>query len=178
MNVWGVAGLKRDEVRTSAVLEWILDCSGSHGFGSAVLEEVLALLGPANPELSELDLRQGYVTRREHCVFADQTNRVDITAVLPTTILFIEVKIGAPEGRKQLTRYRELAQKMAAALGKERSFVLYLTTGRVSDEQDIISFTWRDVAKAIRRAVEKREKRGAIAGEVLLQFAGHIEQLR
>ena len=47
---WQVAGLKRDEVRNSRVLSWLLNPRGSHGFGDKLL---VALLQEINPHFAK-----------------------------------------------------------------------------------------------------------------------------
>lgn len=62
INVWEAAGLKRDEVRNTAVLSWLLDCHGSHGQGSLFLECFLESLKgiPENEKALALNINVNY----------------------------------------------------------------------------------------------------------------------
>ena len=71
---WAVASLKWDEVRNSAVLAWWLDPKGSHGFGPALLENLLKGLHGDLPDR----VSQRCSVRVECCPDGDGTNRVDI----------------------------------------------------------------------------------------------------
>ena len=52
---WDIAGIKREEVKNSAILAWLLNPKGSHGLGYSALN---ALLDKLNLELSN-DLQIG-----------------------------------------------------------------------------------------------------------------------
>ncbi|WP_142780823.1 PD-(D/E)XK nuclease family protein [Agrobacterium sp. T29] len=179
LNVWTIAGLKRNEVRTSAVLGWILDSNGSHGFGSAVLQALLEALiqRTGSEELRQAVLGSHYRVSAEHTSFGERDNRVDLAIEGKNCIIFIEVKIDAPEGRDQLDRYTALAKRRAIALRKPVSLVLYLNnTCPPNPPAHLIWLTWRDVARAIFSAVAGSPER-TVSGAVLKQFATHISRL-
>lgn len=179
LNVWTIAGLKRNEVRTSAVLGWILDCNGSHGFGSTIL---LALLEALRERTDSDDLKQAmlgshYSVSAEHSSFGERDNRVDLAIEGANCVIFVEVKIDAPEGPDQLSRYTALAKRRALALRKPVPLVLYLNnTCPPSPPEGLIWMTWHDVARAIMAAVTGRGER-TVSGAVLKQFAAHISRL-
>lgn len=179
LNVWSIAGLKRNEVRTSAVLGWIFDDNGSHGFGSAVLQALLENLRERNnsEELKRAMLGRHHRVSVEHTSFGERDNRIDLAIEGANCVIFIEVKIDAPEGRDQLDRYTALAKRRAMALHKPVSLVLYLNKScPPNPPAGLIWMTWRDVARAISVVVAGPAER-SVSGAVLKQFATHIIRL-
>lgn len=190
LNVWSIAGLGRDEVRTTKVLAWVLDCRGSHGLGSAVLDSLVDLLlaRPENEQLAGLGIGKNYTVHAEHCAFADRTNRIDVAVMLPKAVLLIEAKIGAVQGKDQIERYRQVAADKARSLGTHgtasgttveapKGHVLYLTT-KAELNEGVVSVTWRDVAKAVRQAVAAAGAAKTLSGEIMMQFARHCHSLK
>ncbi|TBZ36433.1 hypothetical protein E0H36_05250 [Rhizobium leguminosarum bv. viciae] len=179
LNVWTIAGLKRNEVRTSAVLGWALDCNGSHGFRAAILDGLVELLrkrGQAKV-LDDVILGQNYRLAIEHCALGERDNRVDLAIEGENCVMVIEVKIDAPEGPEQLLRYVQLAKNKAVALQKPNSVVLYLSEAWPVDKPaELVCLRWRDVARAISNTVTDAHKR-SVSGALLLQFAAHIKNL-
>lgn len=179
LNVWTIAGLKRNEVRTSAVLGWILDCNGSHGFGAAVLQTLLEAFRERNDseELKQAMLGGHYRVSAEHTSFGERDNRVDLAIEGANCVIFVEVKIDAPEGPDQLSRYTALAKRRAMALHKPVSLVLYLNnTCPPSPPEGLMWMTWRDVARAVMAAITGPSEK-TVSGAILKQFATHISRL-
>ncbi len=179
LNIWSIAGLKRNEVRTSAVLGWVLDCNGSHGFGSAVLGALLKRLQERtdSEELRQVMLGSHYRVSVEHSSFGERDNRVDLAIEGANCVLFIEVKIDAPEGTDQLDRYAVLARRKAVALRKDVSLVLYLNKTRpLNPPEGLVWMQWRDVARATMDVVTGPAEK-TVSGAVLKQFATHISRL-
>lgn len=179
LNVWTVAGLKRNEVRTSAVLGWALDCNGSHGFRAAILDGLIELLRQRGQAeiLHDVVLGRNYRLSVEHCALGERDNRVDLAIEGENCVIFIEVKIDAPEGSEQLLRYVQSAKNKALALQKPNSIVLYLSeTWPAEKPAELVCLRWRDVARAISNIVTDAHKR-SVSGALLLQFAAHIKNL-
>ncbi len=179
LNVWTIAGLKRNEVRTSAVLGWVLDCNGSHGFRGSIFESLIAALQRRgnSAALDGLVLGRNYQLAVEHCALGERDNRVDLAIEGENCIIYIEVKIDAPEGREQLKRYLESAKSKAVALKKPKAAVLYLSEAWPADRPpELICLRWREVAHAI-LSVVANEKRTSMSAALLTQFANHINKL-
>lgn len=175
-NIWAIAGLKRDAVRTTAALAWWLDPAGEHGFGNAILREVLAALGA--PLLSELSVDAPYRVRTEYCAFGEATDRVDIVIDGPDFLLFIEVKIDAPEGPNQLNRYVRKASAFAQATGKPVFAVLYLSDAARPDLPDlVVPLRWRAIADAIEAVRRADDQPNSFRSQAARQFAEHVRQL-
>jgi hypothetical protein len=179
LNVWTIAGLKRNEVRISAVLGWALDCNGSHGFHAAILEGLIELLrqrGHADV-LNDVVLGRNYRVSVEHCPLGERDNRVDLAVEGENCVIFIEVKIDAPEGPKQLSRYLQTARARALSLNKPISLVLYVSeTWPPTRPYELICLTWRDIAQAMSKVVRQEPNR-TMTGALLLQFVNHLKNL-
>lgn len=153
---WDVAGLKRDEVRNSRVLAWMLDPRESHGFGSvflrAVVEEVL-------PEIIEVtDDRYRYTVRTESSPDGDSANRLDIEIEALDFYLVIEVKIDAAEGERQVARYAEVCD--ARAKGKPWKIVFLTPAGRKAlsageYEEYVVPMAWGDLSRLLDRSLRE-----------------------
>lgn len=179
LNVWAIAGLKRKEVPTAAVLGWILDCKGSHGFGSDVFESLLSILAEKYPsrDLQGIRLGRHYRLAVEHSSFGESSNRVDLVIDGENTVIFIEVKIDARERENQLKDYLELATKRASVQNKPTAWVLYLSSFLPADAPDaVLHLRWKDVAKAIENAIPLTAEK-TVSGAVVKQFAAHVKTL-
>ena len=180
LNVWTLARLGRDEVRTAAVLTWVLDCYGSHGYGSAVLDALLSKIKARmqRGELDDIDLGQRYRTTREHSPFGDQSNRIDIMIEGGNCVIFLEVKIDAPPGHEQLQRYKAASMVKAVATQKKHSRLLYLSQSSPKAAQaDVIFLTWADIRKSIQTVI-RQARSDDISGAILRQFASHLKKFK
>lgn len=174
INVWEVASLKHDEQRNAGVLAWLLDPRGTHGYGAAVLREVIELLRrridlPANVAGYGMLHAAGVLT--EHWPMASLRNRVDIAIDGQDFTLLVEVKIHAPEGPDQLTRYVESAQARRRAMGHAWAAVLYLAP-RLPERPPagVACIDWHDIAAILRRLPAT-----GFNGMLVRQFAAHID---
>jgi len=173
---WAIAGLKRDEVRNSGVLAWLLNPRGTHGFGGVALEALLKTLNGFPTDVSRS------VVRTEDSPDGDFGNRVDIVVDDPGFYLMIEVKIGAPEGTEQLFRYAMVAQQ----LHRGRPFaILYLTpqgcmpktAGNFEDR--VVAVSWRQLARVIGSGLLSHQKGGTAERVTHLlaeQFLRHVSR--
>lgn len=121
---WDIAGLARKEVQNTAVLAWLLNPRGSHGFGDIMINALMARLSlhPA----SKLPSRVGQTcrVRVEQSPLGDTSNRVDLEIEDEKFYLLIEVKIDAKEKEGQLDRYAKDAE---FRVGDREGAVLFLT---------------------------------------------------
>jgi len=187
-NVWAIAGLSHDEVRIASVLNWLLDPYGDHGQGSKICEKLLARIEIiAQSSLSgasffpkESDLRddEGCVRYRattEVCPSGTRENRVDIVLDGEKLLLYIEVKIDAPQGEGQLQRYHDVAQKCA---GGRLWGVVYLTPKGVvpsdaSHLENCVAMSWRDIAFVLHQ-YELSLPFGHLARHFIGQFSRYV----
>lgn len=177
---WEVAGLGRDEVRNSRILAWLLNPMGSHGFGDVVLVRLLEYLR-SFIEIVPSSLGNFCHVRTERSPNGDLSERVDIEIDADTFYLLIEVKIGASEGREQLSRYGKLAQTMA---GQRPWAIIYLTperkeakTGSLFSDH-IFPLSWKKIAQMIEQAIPEAPELPAstcyAARHAAMSFVRHI----
>ena len=172
-NVWKVAGLKRDEVRISKVLQWFLDCRAEHGLGNQILKILLSLLPQRFQFLEPLKYR----SFAESYPSSDGVNRVDIEIDAKEFLLLIEVKIDASEGFQQLQRYIDVASNKS----KRRHWaVIYLTrNGQLPKayevSEQLISISWSKLSKKILKFTDTQDQSTHNIW-LLKQFAQYIQQ--
>jgi hypothetical protein len=177
MNIWTIAGLRRDELRHASVLRWLIDCGGSHGQCHRFLQHFLRRLATDLPPdfPSATCLLGGYSTRVESNPFGDTANRIDIEIESDSFLIFIEAKIDAMERPDQLHRYLKLAERKAA--GKPFCVVFLSPAGqRATIEGGICHATWRDVADSINEVVQTTTylESGLFLTELLKQLGNHL----
>lgn len=179
LDIWAVTGLRRNEVRNAAVLAWLLNPRGSHGQGLTFLRAVLQLMAAAVPNGLELGTLKDVLVQTEQRPLGSDRDRVDIAVQAEGVLIFIEVKIDAPEGEQQVDRYREAAKHKAEVLcnssGKPcRTIIAYLAPSRkFSPESDLLSITWTDVAKAL---ISASTEVSPIVRMLVRSFANHARK--
>ncbi len=124
-NVFSALRVADYEIRHSAFLAWLLDARSEHKQGTKFLRCLLAACDIPY-DLSPTTLPVVRVEYRERRAF------IDIMVHVPGELLvFIENKIGAPEGDKQLIcefkDMRELGVRLHVP--KERQYAVFLTLG-------------------------------------------------
>ncbi|MDD0823176.1 PD-(D/E)XK nuclease family protein [Mannheimia sp. AT1] len=174
LNVWEAANLGRNEVRNSKTLRWFLDRYAKHGQKDLFLSEFLKCLPEPWCSISI----GNYWAIEECCPLGEQTERVDIEIDADNFLLFIEVKIDAFEGEKQLERYYETAK----AKSKGRPFgIIYLTRDGIlpefySNKPEFCGLSWGELAnhwqKFTKKALEENPNNRAIW--LAEQFVYHI----
>ena len=171
-NPWTIAGLRRDEVRTAAVLAWLLDPSGSHGAGDTYAKALWRRTTLAD-RFSLAGLEKVVTEQRP---LGDDFNRVDVVLEGADFLVFIEVKIGAPLRDRQLEDYADALARKAAHHGKRHSALLLLSIATPPVPDGCGHFSWRDAARAIREGALSLDRR-AHAVRLALSFADHIDRL-
>jgi len=175
IDIWDIARLERGELRHAAVLAWLFDANGSHGRGERIFCKFLQRLG--TPERLEIAVPHsgGYSIATERYPLGNSESRVDIVVDGPDFLVFIEVKIDAPEDDDQIERYLTLARDKARVAAKKSYYVIFLSTTRSQKCADnFAAATWIDVAKAIN---ETANCSGDFGDRILRQFARHVSRL-
>lgn len=178
-NVWSMAGLKRDEVRNSAVLAALFNPVVSGQRGVAFLNMFLDLLRrPDRPGLPQQeDLARGYTVQTEACPLGAADDRVDLSIEGPDFLLLIEVKIGAGEGLEQLSRYDRVLRRKAETLGKRAALIYLSPTPALAPPPGSIYASWRSVVRAANAVVRAHAATNqTFQDQLLRQFAHHARQ--
>ena len=172
-NVWEIAGLKRSELRNAAALAALwspnLFPQTAPMFLGAFLDR-LPLLGVS---LTAEELTAGFAVRTEEHPLGDLGNRVDISVETRETLLMIEVKIDAPEGPGQVSRYSDVLNAKARLLGKREGLILL--SPRPAKTGVAAHASWADVIAAAHSVTRERKAADrTFADHLLRQFAEHI----
>ncbi|EOD6327541.1 PD-(D/E)XK nuclease family protein [Providencia stuartii] len=157
-NPWEVSGLKRNEVRNSSVLAWLLTPNGSHGFGKTPILTLLKYISQATKKKFPTYFNYCYVNV-EINPSGDPTNRVDIQIRADNFYLLVEVKIDADEQKNQIARYCVEAEKTA---NKRPWGIVYLTpdgrqpisNNELTSDDSIFCLSWQTLSSHLRNALQ------------------------
>lgn len=171
-NPWRIAGLKRREVPTAAVLAWFLSPEADHGAGEVFLQAFWREVTGTPP----FPLRNVRRCATELVPLANEDSRVDLVLEGDGCLVFIEVKIDAAFQPDQLARYRRLLQQRGEQLGNEWLQLLLIGNLAVPKGVDCTGVSWSTVARALRSGATQVTQ-NAYAARLACDFAAHIETL-
>jgi hypothetical protein len=177
LNVWSVAGLKRDEVRNTAVLAELLRHERLGDVARAFLAAIVERARAGVPEFPVIDPFGAYRVSTEVCPLGQRNTRVDLVIETDAHLLGIEVKIGAVEGLDQLARYAAALSDRAAQDGKMAALVYLSGWPPAVLPEHAAHITWRDVHQAARQTA-RQHRTSTRASWLLTDFADHIAALR
>jgi hypothetical protein len=179
-DVWAIARIGRREIRNAAVLAWLLDPLGTHGFSERFFRNLVQALAKARVSGFPIpsDFEPTYRVRTEIYPI-DGVNRVDIWVEGKDFVLVIEVKIDALEGYRQIERCKHAAKTRA---GDRQYGILYISPtihANSTNRSDRICFaTWKDVAGALESSVNAKQYiYENVRDRIIGQFARHISRL-
>lgn len=173
LNLWAIAGLKHNEVRTAGALAglWRIE------FGGVTSRDFLALYlkRAVNNEDWDRELSGGYRVFTEVNPLGDSSDRVDLVIETGRHLIGIEIKIGAGLGANdQLGRYLKALKSRAVHM--RRSPVLILLAPFPSENAEVYSSTWKDVDAAARQAAKGGAGAKSLICRVIGQFGDHVSQ--
>lgn len=176
LNVWSLAGVRRDELRNAALLCWLLDSSGTHGRGDKFWQQFLRRMADELPRGFAPDActAQRFTARLETYPLANTERRVDIELENDHFLAFVEVKVDAAEGRDQIGSYVALAAQKAHV----RPYCVFLICPIATDierRDHVAVASWRIVADAIDDVI--RNDKPSFAKTVLQQLSRHYAEL-
>ncbi len=177
---WDIAGLKRKEVRHTAVLAWLLDPYESHGFKRLPMHVLLQSIR----KIGRTDIPENF---HRHCQVqvettprGDNANRIDIEIDADNFYLLIEVKIDACEQENQISRYCLDARQRA---GQRPWAVVFLTPhggkpltiGTEFSAKDVPCLAWRHLARDLESALQSEYRHIVVAENPspMRQMAAH-----
>ena len=166
---WEVAGLGRKEVRNTAVLSWLLDPEGTHGFGRLPLQAFLRAIRHNRNDIPEDYLNYCRV-QVETNPTGDNTNRIDIEIDADNFFLLIEVKIDAYEQPEQVARY--CCDARLRAMSRPWAVIFLtphggkpLTCGLDFKPEYVPCISWRHLASALESSLQPHYKEFISANE-------------
>lgn len=174
-NVFEALGVRRQELRHSDFLSYLLDPSRPHGLGDEFLRDFLisALEEQLNPDIfSGINIRLENLN--EARVYREKYF-IDIVIELPGKwVVLIENKIGAGERKNQLDDYKKVAREKFSGLPMR---MIFLTPdAREPSDDDWLSLSYRDVYKLIRKwGTEGNRNLSDKVTEVLSDYGDYLE---
>lgn len=155
-NIFELACVKRDEVKISSILAWVLNPKASHGQHTLFLDTFLKLI-PENKWSDKKNPLNFTNCRVITECYGDINSRMDIVIDTDSFYLIIEAKIDTVEHDDQLKRYMEIA---IARAGQTRSWALvYLTiTGENSKCSEAFSLIWNKIGEALYNELTKQKR--------------------
>ncbi|MEI8194813.1 MAG: PD-(D/E)XK nuclease family protein [Phycisphaerae bacterium] len=180
-NIFRALRIEGIEIRHSNTLGWLLDPAESHGLDEVFLRRLLSnMLLASQVEINDISPADVELMTLGDVEVRREWRNVDLLVVIrsqPNVVLLIENKIGAGEGRGQLTRYRGLVEQ------EFPSFVLvpvFLTLeGEASADEEAlgyINYSHAQVLDVLARIVEQRRSQ---LPEAVAVFMNHyLETLR
>ncbi|CAM3303237.1 MULTISPECIES: PD-(D/E)XK nuclease family protein [Yersinia] len=176
---WEVAGLGRKEVRNTAVLAWLLNPEGTHGFDRLPLQAFLQAIRHDRNDIPK-DFNHYCRVRVETNPTGDNTNRVDIEIDADNFFMLIEVKIDAGEQKEQISRYCSDAMQRAV----QRPWVVVfltphggkpLTSGLEFKAEDVPCLSWWHLAAAMESSLQSSYRQIVTANNAspMRQMAAH-----
>jgi hypothetical protein len=171
INVWSIAGLKREEVRVAQALcgLWTFEFGG--GASRRFLCHCLAACIPAIDW--EAELADGYRVASEISPLGLRTERIDMTIEAAKYIVGIEMKIDATLSPRQLERYVDgitARAKWQHALG---NVVLLAPFG--SPLPSVPQLSWSMLAEAARSSVDATGAQRSFAEHLIVSFGDYVK---
>ena len=173
LNLWAIAGLKHNEVRTAGALAGLWRTE----FGGVTSRDFLALYLKRAVKNEDWDheLCSGYSVFTEVNPLGESSDRVDLVIETGRYLIGIEIKIRAGLGpNDQLGRYLEALESRAAHM--RRSRILILLAPFPSKIAEVYSSTWNDVSAAARQVAKRGGSAKSLIHRVIAQFGDHVAQ--
>lgn len=170
-DLLGIIGLHRWERAHSAALGWLLDPTGAHGLGAALLDRFLQRSG-----LAESNSEEPVEVVLEA---AGGTAFVDVLVRSRSWTLVIEVKIDAPEQEEQALRlwsdWRDEVTPAFVYLTPSGRETTTHVTGECKKAWTLLP--WRDVARDLRALLQSPEAASARGNDAARQYAMTLQSL-
>jgi hypothetical protein len=173
LNVWSAAGLKRDEVRNTAVLAELLRHERLGDTARAFLAAILSRARSRVSEFPEIATNGSYRVNTEVCPLGNRETRVDLVIETGHHLVGVEVKIDAIERAGQLADYAHILWEKAALDGKTPGLIFLSPRPPALTTQDAAHLTWLDIQQAA-RMVAREHRSSGYASWLLTSFADHI----
>lgn len=156
---WRVIALGRNEVNVVKILSWLLNPYGSHGYGPALQQGLLAYVNRHLPFFPVAAQKRCQV-RTEINLNGECENRVDIEMDSDDFYLIIEAKIDALEQPRQVERYCDRARQRAWQLGCPWAVVYLTPRGKKPshEEENLICLSWNQLSRILRESMKQHAK--------------------
>jgi hypothetical protein len=151
LNYLEIFKINKKEESYTRFLEWLLNPKGEHNLGTKPLELFLKNIVDSN---FKFDLEEIKVKAEEPL----KRGALDLVIKGDNFLCFVEIKVGAREGKDQTKKYYKYGVKLA---GKKKKFFIYLTlTGeKAKCEKAWQNIKWTDmIGKVLKPLYESTEE--------------------
>lgn len=183
VNLFEIAGLVRQEVKHSNFLGYLLDPAESHGLQDDFLKRLLVLVVKS---LNEKSIDNHITTQPLRVMLSDYSDAIvrrewmnlDLFIVSDANqlVFAIENKVGAKEGKDQLSRYRDKISSRSEYAHYQKVFAFLTPEGEEGSDPAWVSITYDDVLVCLLDSMTSREN--AIPSDVKIILAHYIELIK
>lgn len=171
-NIFEILGVKNYEIRHSNFLGWLLNPIGNHGFGDYFLKRLL--LDIFQDDRSCKNVIDIHSLLKEDIVIHRERHNIDILIEFQDTVIVIENKINAKEGKYQLQTYFDLIKEQYN--GKSSVFVYLTKFGEVASlNKSFIELSYNDILTYLNDLISYRSE--SISSDVLVYIKDYIDNL-
>jgi len=182
-NLFEIAGLVRQEVKHSNFLGYLLDPAEGHGLQDDFLKRLLVLVvknfndKSSGAHTSTQPLRVMLSDYSDAIIRREWINLDIFIASDENKVIFaIENKVGAKEGKDQLSRYREKILSRPE-YSEYQKVLAYLTPdGEEGSDPAWVSITYDDVLKCLSDSIESRKN--AIPSDIEIILVHYIKLIK
>lgn len=172
LNLWEIAGLRCNEVRTAGALAGLWRTSFG---GSTSLDFLAFYLRRAVKDIDwHQELLDGYDIFTEVNPLGDLSDRVDLVIETARYLIGIEIKIKVGLGKNQLKRYAS-ALAIRARYGRKLPCVVLLAPFPAANPE-VSPSSWSDVSVAARQAVGCTSDTKSLVHHVIAHFGDYVAQ--
>lgn len=176
-NVFKAAGLERHEIRHSSFLSFLLDPNEAHGLDDEFLRKLLLKAVQKSPAtgLSQLEIALSELT---DLAIRCEEMRIDILGWSESNkLLFaIENKVGAKEGKDQLSRYRGKLENDERFKGYRKCLIYLTPCGEEGSDDRWVPISWKDVAEILKAVIDV--KQNVLAQDAVFVINQYLDLIR
>lgn len=171
-NIFEILGVRDYEIRHSNFLGWLLDPKGNHGVGDYFLKRLL--LDVFQDDRSCKNVIDIHSLLKETIIIHRERHNIDILIEFQDTVVVIENKINAKEGRFQLQNYYDLIKERYNC--KSSVFVFLTKFGEVASlHESFIELSYNDILTYLNDLITYRSE--SISSDVIVYIKDYIDNL-
>lgn len=182
-NLFEIAGLVRQEIKHSNFLGYLLDPAEAHGLQDDFLKRLLVLVvknfneKSSGAHASTQPLRVMLSDYSDAIIRREWTNLDIFIASDENKVVFaIENKVGAKEGKDQLSRYREKILSRSEYVDFQKVLAYLTPDGEEGSDPAWVSITYDDVLECLSNSIKSREN--FIPSDIKIILAHYIKLIK
>lgn len=170
-NIFEILGVNHYEIRHSNFLAWLLSPFGSHGIDEYFIKRImLDVFQDSRSIKNVIDIHD---LLKEDIIVHREKHNIDVLVEFQSTVIVIENKINAKEGKYQLQTYHDLIKEK---YGEKDAVFIYLTKyGDEASINEFIELSYNHIINYLKDLIEY--KRENISEEVLIYINDYLDNL-